>query len=141
MCYMLYGAVNKDVSTIDYTKLSTGSQFSIRPGTKQELGLSIERDEADFRLTTRPCDCDSPFGAGNADAEDLKELARLLRSLRSARNAKCVWLCKTWAGTRNKSEETVHIDDVDLPRFLAAAKTDCLYRIDLYRRCGAAGNK
>lgn len=139
MCYMLYCAVNKEMSPMDCAKLPVESRFTIRPGTKQELGLSIERDEADFRLTTRPCDCDFPLGAGNPEAEDLKELARLLRSLRSARNAKCVWLCKTWAGTRNKSEETVHIDDVDLPSFLAAAKTDCLYRIDLYQRYGTGG--
>ena len=139
MCYMLYGAVNRDVSPPDYAKLRGDTPFTIRPGTKEALGLSIERDEADFRLTTRPCDCDFPLGAGNPEAEDLKELARLLRSLRSARNAKCVWLCKTWAGTRNKSEETVHIDDVDLPTFLAAAKTDCLYRIDLYRRYEMGG--
>ena len=133
---MLYGAVNQEISPADCQKRSAFPRFSIRPGTKQALGLSIERDEADFRLTTRPCDCDFPLGAGDPEAEDLKELARLLRSLRNARNAKCVWLCKTWAGTRNKSEETVHIDDVDLPRFLADAKTDCLYRIDLYHRYG-----
>ena len=92
MCYMLYGAVSKEISPVDYQRLSAFSRFSIRPGTKRELGLSIERDEADFRLTARPCDCDFPLGAGNPDAEDLKELARLLRSLRSARNVKCVWL-------------------------------------------------
>lgn len=141
MCFMLYGAVNRDVSPLDYAKLRADTLFTIRPGTKEALGLSIERDEADFRLTTRPCDCDFPLGAGNPEAEDLKELARLLRSLRSARNAKCVWLCKTWAGTRNKSEETVHIDDVDLPRFLADAKTDCLYRIDLYQHYDTGGSK
>ena len=122
-------------------KASGRISFYHSPGNEKELGLSIERDEADFRLTTRPCDCDFPLGAGNPEAEDLKELARMLRSLRSARNAKWVWLCKTWAGTRNKSEETVHIDDVDLLRFLAAAKTDCLYRIDLYQRYGTGGSK
>ena len=140
MCYMLYGAVNKDISPIDYSRLNADSRFSIRPGTTQELGLSIERDEAGFRLTTRPCDCDSPFGSGKADAEELIELSRQIHALREARNAKCVWLCKTWAGTQNKSEETVHIDDVDLSSFLAAAKTDCLYRINLYRRYGDGGS-
>ena len=139
MCYMLYGAVNKDVSQIDYTRLCVGSRFSIRPGTTQELGLSIERDEADFRLTTRPCDCDFPLGAGNADEEELIVLSRQIHAPRKARNVKCVWLCKTGAGTRNTSEETVHIDDVDLPCFLAAAKTDCLYRINLYFRYPAEG--
>lgn len=140
MCYMLYGAVNKEISPMDCAKLPVESRFTIRPGTKQELGLSIERDEADYRLTTRPSDCDSPFWTGKADADELIELSRQIHALRSARNAKCVWLCKTWAGTRNKSEETLYIDDVDLPTFLAAAKTDCLYRIDLYQRYGTGGN-
>ena len=139
MCYMLYCAVNKDISPMDCAKLPVESRFTIRPGTKQELGLSIERDEADYRLTTRPSDCNSPFGTGKADADELIELSRQIHALRSARNAKCVWLCKTWAGTRNKSEETLYIDDVDLPTFLAAAKTDCLYRIDLYRRYEMGG--
>lgn len=71
--------------------------------------------------------------------KELIELSRQIHALRSARNAKRVWLCKTWAVTRNKSEETVHIDDVDLPRFLAAAGTDCLYRIDLYQRYATGG--
>ena len=141
MCYMLYGAVNRDLSPLDYAKLRADAPFTIRPGTKESLGLSIERDEVDFRLTTRPCDYDSPFGTGKADAEELVALSRQIQALRSARTVKCVWLCKTWAGTRNKSEETLHIDDVDLPRFLAAAKADCLYRIDLYQRCGTGGSK
>ena len=138
---MLYAlrAVNRDISPLDYTRLSTGSRFAIRPGTKEALGMSIERDEFDFRVTTRPCDCDFPFGAGDPKADDLTELARLIRSLRTARNAKCVFLSKTWAGTENKTEKTVHIDDVDLPGFLAAAETDCLYRIDLYRRYQTGG--
>ncbi|MBR0224622.1 MAG: hypothetical protein IJL92_01060 [Thermoguttaceae bacterium] len=80
------------------------------------------------------CDCDSPFGGGKADDEELLELSRLIHALRAARNAKRVYLCRTWIGTQNKTEERVHIDDVDLPSFLAAAESDCLYRIDLYRR-------
>ena len=136
MCYMLYGAVNKEILPLDYDKLSAHSRFSIRPGTKQALSESIERDSAEFRLTTRACDCDSPFGAGKADDEELVALSKQILALRGARNAKYVLLCKTWAGTRNKSEERVHIDDVDLPAFLAAAKSDCLYRIDLFARYG-----
>lgn len=134
MCYMLYGAVNAEVSPPDHARASAGFPFSIRPGTKQALELSISRDDGSFRVTARHCDCDFPFGMAKPDAEELVRLAQLIRALRSARNAKCVYLCKTWAGTRNESEETVHIDDVDLQRFLADAKTDRLYRIDLYPR-------
>ena len=134
MCYMLYGAVNREVSPLDYARVRAESRFTIRPGTKQALELCIQRDDGSFRVTASPCDCDFPLGTGTPEAEPLAELAGLIRALRTVRNAKCVYLCKTWTGTRNKSEETVHIDDIDLPKFLADAKTDCLYRIDLYRR-------
>ena len=134
MCYMLYGAINQEISPIDYARVRAGSRFAIRPGTRQALELSIEQDNNSYRVTPYSCDCDFPFGASNPDAEELAELARLIRSLRTVRNAKCVYLCKTWTGDQNESEETVHIDDIDLPRFLADAKTNCLYRIDLYRR-------
>ena len=134
MCYLLYGAINEDVSPLDYERLSATSRFSIRPGTKEELRRSIEREKYDFRVTSRLCDCDSPFGGGKADDEELLELSQLIHALRAARNAKRVYLCRTWVGTQNQSEERVHIDDVDLPSFLASAKSDCLYRIDLYRR-------
>ena len=134
MCYMLYGAINQEISPLDHARAGAGSPFTIRPGTRQALELSISRDDGSFRVTAHPCDCDFPFGGAKPDAEELIRLAQLIRALRSARNAKCIYLCKTWTGTQNKSEETVHIDDIDLPRFLADAKTDCLYRIDLYRR-------
>ena len=82
-----------------------------------------------------PChhkrDCDFPVGAKDPERSELKELAAVLNALRSARNAKCVYLCKTWAGTRNKTEETVSIEALDLPAFLADMKLNCLYRIDL----------
>ena len=134
MCYMLYGAINREVSPIDYNKVSEDSRFSIRPGTRQALEQSIQQDNDDFRITRHHCDCDFPLGTGKPDAEELAELSRLIHTLRTVRNAKCVYLCKTWAGTQNKSETTVHIDDIDLPRFLADGKTDCLYRIDLFQR-------
>ena len=134
MCYMLYGAINREVSPLDYARLSAGSPYTIRPGTKQALARCIAREDGSFRVTTHPCDCDFPLGAANPDAEPLTQLAQLILALRGARNAKCVYLCKTWTGTENESEQTVHVDDIDLPSFLADAKTDCLYRIDLYKR-------
>ena len=134
MCYLLYGAINEDVSPQDYKRLSATSRFSIRPGTKEELRRSIEQGKYDFRATSHPCDCDSPFGGGNADDEEILALSQLICSLRNARNAKRVYLCRIWVRTQLQSEVRVHIDDVDLPSFLAAAKSDCLYRIDLYRR-------
>ena len=134
MCYLLYGAINEDVSPQDYRRLTATARFSLRPGTKEELSRSIKRGGLEFRATSHLCDCDSPFGGGNADDEELSALSQLIHSLRSARNAKRVYLCRTWIGTQNTSEVRVHIDDVDLPSFLAFAKTDCLYQIDLYRR-------
>ena len=134
MCYMLYGAINQEVSPIDYARVRAGSRFTLRPGTRQAMEQSIAQVNDSYRVTARLCDCDFPFGAANPDAEELAELVRLIRNLRTVRNVKCVYLCKTWTGDKNESEETVHIDDIDLPHFLADAKTNCLYRIELYRR-------
>lgn len=134
MCYMLYGAINQEVSPIDYARVCAGSRFAIRPGTRQAMEQSIEQVNDSYRVTAHLCDCDFPFGTAKPDAAELTELSRLIQSLRTVRNAKCVYLCKTWTGDKNESQETVHIDDIDLPHFLAGAKTNCLYRIDLYRR-------
>lgn len=87
-----------------------------------------------------PATAGFPLGCGNAKEPKLLALVEAIQSLRSVRGVKCVWFCMTWAGDQNDSEETIHIDDVDLPTFLASAKTNCLYRIDLYRRHGAGGS-
>lgn len=134
MCYFAYSAVNPKVNSGDLERLTRDSGYFFRPGTRHDIKMAVAEESGDFRLTDWCCDCDFPLGEGNAQAPELLELAAQLQKLRSVRGIKFVYLCKTWTGDRNKKEETVHIDDLNLPAFLAGMKTETLYRIDLYPR-------
>ncbi len=134
MCYFVYSAVNPEINSADYEKMFRESQFRFRPGTRHDIKMAVAEESGDFRLTRLCCDCAFPLGEGNAQAPELLELTEQLEKLRSVRGIKCVYLCKAWTGKRNKKEETVHIDDLNLPSFLAGMKTETLYRIDLYPR-------
>ena len=132
MCYVAYSAVNPEINTADYEKLFLHSEYHFRPGTKHDIKMAVAEESGDFRLTDWCCDCDFGLCEGDSRAPELRELAAQLEKLRKARGIKCVYLCKIWSGKRNKKEETVHIDDLDLPAFFAGMKTEILYRIDLY---------
>ena len=56
MCYMLYGAINQEVSPIDYARVRAGSRFAIRPGTRQAMEQSIEQVSDSYRVTAHLCD-------------------------------------------------------------------------------------
>lgn len=134
MCYFAYSAVNPEVNAADLVRLTRDSGYHFRPGTKHSIKMAVAEESGDFRLTDWCCDCDLPLCGGDAGAPELRALAECLKTLRKARGVKCVYLCKTWAGDRNKKEETVHIDDLELAEFLAGMQTETLYRIDLYPR-------
>lgn len=134
MCYFAYSAVNPEINTADYEKLFLHSEYHFRPGTKHDIKMAVAEESGDFRLTDWCCDCDLPLCEGNAQAPELLELAAQLEKIRTVRGIKCVYLCKVWSGDRCKGEETVHIDDLDLPEFLAGMRRKTLYRIDLYPR-------
>ena len=131
MCYILYGAVNREIDASDLERITKSSGFTFRKGTKHDVKMCVIGKAYDYRVTDWVCDCDFPVGAKDPERPELKKLAAVLNALRSARNAKYVYLCKTWAGTRNKTEETVSGEALDLPAFLADMKLNCLYRIDL----------
>ena len=134
MCYFVYSAVNPEINSVDYEKMFRDSQFRFRPGTRHDIKMAVAEESGEFRLTDWCCDCDLPLCEGNAQAPELLELTEQMEKLRSVRGIKCVYLCKTWTGDRNKKEITVHIEDVDMPSFLAGMKTETLYRIDLFPR-------
>ncbi|MBO4879888.1 MAG: hypothetical protein J5544_06470 [Clostridia bacterium] len=133
MCYFMLGALNSEINTSDSKKLLEGSDFSFQPGTKHDLKMAALNGSGSFRMTQSICDCDFPFGNGDEDAEKLQQLSDVLHKLCAARNAKCVFICKAWAGKPIKDEITVHIDDLDAA-FLAQAKPNYLYRIDLFEK-------
>jgi hypothetical protein len=134
MCYFAYSAVNPEVNPQDLEKLTRESPYYFRPGTRHDIKMAVAEESEEFRLTNWCCDCDFPLCEGNAQAPEVLELAAQLEKLRMVRGIKCVYLCKTWIGDRNKKEVTVHIEDVDLPEFLAGMGTETLCRIDLYPR-------
>jgi hypothetical protein len=134
MCYILYGAVNKEINESDREKVAKNSKYTFKPGTKHDLKEDINNLNYDYRVTWWQCDCDFPVGLHNADAKELRELEKLLLDLKTARGVKCVYLARVWAGKKCKKEETVHIDDIDIPAFLADIETECIYRIDLFER-------
>lgn len=132
MCYIAYSAVNPEVHPGDLAKLNKKGDYFFQPGTKHDIKMAVVEENEDFRLTDWCCDCDFPLCEGDSGAPELRKLAAELEKLRAVRGIRCVYLCKTWTGDRNKKEETVHIDDLDLPAFLAGMRTGTLYRIDLY---------
>ena len=134
MCYIAYSAVNPEANMADCEAMIRGSEYHFRPGTKHDVKMAVIEESEDYRLTRGCCDCDLPLCEGDAKAPELLELADVMRKLCKVRGIKCVYLCKTWTGDRNKKEETAHIADLDLPAFLAGMQTETLYRIDLYPR-------
>lgn len=134
MCYIAYSAVNPEINIADYEKLFRNSEYHFRPGTRHDIKMAVAEESENFRLTHLCCDCDLPLCKGDTRAPELLELATQLEKLRTVRGIKCVYLCKTWTGKRNKKEETVHIEDLNLPEFLAGMSKQTLYRIDLYPR-------
>lgn len=133
MCYFVLGALNSEINISDSKKLLEGSGFCFEPGTKHDVKMAALNGSGSFRVTQSICDCDFPLGSGDEDAEQLQQLSEALHKLCAARNAKCVFICKAWAGKPIKGEQTVHIDDLNAA-FLAQAKLNCLYRIDLFEK-------
>lgn len=134
MCYYLYGAVNKGVDRSDWEEVTSGKNYCFNIGTKHDVKMSVQDVALDYRITSGMCDCETALGLGEKDHEEIAELASLLEEMRLIRDVECVYLCKTWQGKRNKKEETYHIEDIDLPAFLADMEENCLYRIDLFSR-------
>lgn len=130
MCYFLYGAVNQEVNSSDLQSVLKNSRFLLNTGTRHDIKMRSDT----HRLTTGMCDCDSAFGAGDPEHAELREFQSLLWALKAVRGIKCVYLCKSWNGKRSKDEETVHTDDIDIPRFLANIDPERLYRLDLWPR-------
>ena len=83
-------------------------------------------------MTDWVCDCEFPFGAGDPSADDLAALAKHITAVQSANNSKCIYLCKTWEGRINKTEAAVSLNSIDIYDFLANAKENCLYTINLH---------
>ena len=134
MCYFLYGAVNTEADPKAWERASAQSEFIFRRGTKEDILKTAALGDQEFRVTDRYCDCGTPVGMKDPEADDLREIARQWKRLRQIPGVKCVWFSKSWACDGIAEEQTVHIDDIDPQEFLANVSKNCLNRIELYKR-------
>ena len=132
MCYILYGATDKAIDQDDYKAALKKSHYKFCIGTKHDIKMCIVNDSYEYRVSDWVCDCEFPVGKKDVSAEPLIELAMLINELKNARNSKCIYISKTWAGRKNKTEKNIHINDIDIVSFLANMDLDCLYRIDFH---------
>ena len=131
MCYFLYGAINKDASIPAVDAICAQTAYRFHVGTKHDVKSCVVQngDSDSFRITDWVCDCTFPMCMEDPHAQELQVLANLIAALRDVPNAQTIYLCKTWAGKRNKKERSVRLDDIDLCAFLANAQVNTLYCI------------
>ena len=119
MCYIFYGVVNKEINESDRERIVKNSDYTFKIGTKHDIKEDISKLNYNYRVTRWQCDCDFPVGLHDSGAKEITDLEKLLLDLRTARGVKCVHLARVWAGDKCKSEKQVHIDDINIPEFLA----------------------
>ncbi len=132
MCYILYGATDKSINPDDYKSALQKSPYNFSIGTKHDIKMCIVNASYEYRVTDWVCDCDFPVGKNDESEKPLVELAELINELKNARNSTSIYITKSWAGKKHKSEKCININDVDIVSFLANMELDCLYRIDLH---------
>lgn len=137
MCYFLRGAINDGINDSDYAEIlrkSEYSQYHFKNGTEKDVNSSVEKGDFIYRITGGMCDCSTPLGAHHENKNGIREFADMLTSMQSIRNIKHVYLSLNWVGSKNTKKETVHIQDIDIPYFLANIEENCLYKIMLYKK-------
>lgn len=132
MCYFLYGAINDGINAEDYKIATKNSMYHFNVGKNNDVNLSVKNNDALYRITSKHCDCDSPFGEKKTNKKELEDLQVLFLNLKSVRGIKHIYISKNWSGEVNEKEETFHIDNIDIMTFLANAEENCLYKIELY---------
>lgn len=110
------------------------SEYHFNIGTKRDIETNAVNSCYKYRITRRVCDCDSAIGLKNPENTELSKYEALLNSLKSVRGIKHIYIGKLWIGKTFENGATAHIDDIDIPHFLADLKDNCLYKIELYKR-------
>ena len=134
MCYFIYGSINDGINANDYEKAFSHCKYKFNIGSKNDVNKCVQDCGSEYRITQSHCDCESPIGRNKADDNELKELSALLHSLSDIRGVKHIYLSRNWCDEINEKEETVHIDNIDVPSFLANVEDNCLYKIELYKK-------
>lgn len=134
MCYFLYGGINKGINIDDYKKFSNNSGFSFNEGIETDIKKCIEDCKNNFRITKNYCDCETALGTHQTNEKDLLELAENINQLRKVKGIKHIFISKNWWRHKTKTEQTVHIDDIEIIQYLADIEDDCLYKILLFKK-------
>lgn len=131
MCYYIYGALYGDIDNDEYQAIEDKYEYKIRSGTKHNVKVSVEKSCGDYRVTDWCCDCGSALGKKDPSDEQIKELEALFNDIKKIGGAKHIYLCKTWAGKRNKKEIKLRLDDIDIKSVLAEFDANCLYIFEI----------
>lgn len=134
MCYFLYGAINEDVNLYDYSNIPEHKTFIFNVGSYDKIIQCVENNASEYRITRRMCDCETAVGKCKTGKLELRELSDYIHKLKSIRGIKHIYISKNWYSETNETEETVHIDDIDLVPYLANIKDNCLCKIQLFKR-------
>jgi len=131
MCYFLYGGINEDANLGDLEKLK--GLYHFQPATATAFEIGVNNNNSQFYLNSDVyCDCGTPIGLHHPNKKGIKEYADGIKALRDVRSIKYIYIAKSWRENKIKSRQTVHIDDIDLPYFLAEVENDCLYEIQMF---------
>ena len=96
--------------------------YHFRIGKEKDVNACVEACKEEYRIAHQPCDCESSIGEKDPQKADLKELEELFVQLKTVRGIKYVWLSKNWWKNTNLKQEAVHVDDINVPHFLANAE-------------------
>ena len=108
--------------------------FQTNIGSREAIIEDLNIHNYGYTITQGHCDCGTFIGQGNAEHPEVKELAEYIRNLQDIRDIKWVCIAKKWWDDNIEEKETVHINDIDLPHFLANIKEKCLYKIQMFRK-------
>lgn len=134
MCYFLYGAINDGINQADYEKIAKDTEYHFSCGNADAVNKCVESCGKSYRITLDYCDCHTPIGQKHTNKKGLEELKALLLNLQDVRGIKYVLISKNWWEETNTKQETVHIQDIDILRFLANMEDNCLYKLELYKK-------
>ena len=131
MCYFIYGAVYGNVDQNEYKTIENKYDYKIHCGTKHDVKLAVQEVADTYRVTNCCCDCESDLGKKDVNAEEVTELAAIFEEIKKVDGVKHIYLCKTWAEKRNKSEVKLKLNNIDIKSVLANFKANCLYTFEI----------
>jgi len=129
----LYGGINEDVNINDYEKFKNAT-YHFKLGSAESIEQDLNAHNYEYTITNGHCDCGTVVGQGDAKQSEIKELAEHIKGLQNIRDVKWVCIAKKWWDDNIEEKQTIHIDDIDLPYFLANVKEKCLYKIQMFRK-------